>query len=71
MSLVMMSYTILNSNVGPPHCLSPWVLFCKYHGGGVIVAISIHSLQGNSIGDDGAKAIAEVMKKMTNLQQLL
>ena len=32
--------------------------------------LSIHSLRYNSIGDEGAMAISEAMKKMTNLQVL-
>ena len=32
--------------------------------------ISIHSLDNNSIGNDGAKAISEAMKTMTTLKEL-
>ena len=32
--------------------------------------LSIHSLGGNSIGDEGAMAVAEAVKKMPNLQEL-
>ena len=32
--------------------------------------LSIHSLSYNSIGDEGAKAVAEAVKKMPNLQWL-
>ena len=32
--------------------------------------LSIHSLSDNSISDEGAKAVAEAVKKMPNLQQL-
>ena len=32
--------------------------------------LSIHSLGGNAIGDNGAMTLSEAMKKMTNLQQL-
>ena len=34
------------------------------------ISLSIHSLSDNSIGDEGAMAISEAMKKMTNLQGL-
>ena len=36
----------------------------------VFLCISIHSLMGNSIGDEGAVAISEAMKTMTKLQGL-
>ena len=32
--------------------------------------LSIHSLNRNSIGDKGAMAVSEAVKKMPNLQQL-
>ena len=32
--------------------------------------LSIHSLDNNSIGDEGAIALSETVKKMPNLQQL-
>ena len=35
-----------------------------------LLCISIHSLSDNSIGDEGAVAISEAMKTMTNLQEL-
>ena len=36
----------------------------------VFISVSIHSLWNNSIGDEGAVAISEAMKTMTNLQEL-
>ena len=32
--------------------------------------LSIHSLSGNSIGDEGAMALSKALKKMPNLQKL-
>ena len=36
----------------------------------VFISVSIHSLGGNSIGVEGAVAISEAIKTMTNLQVL-
>ena len=36
----------------------------------IFLHIFIHSLDGNSIKDEGAVAISEAMKTMTNLQML-
>ena len=40
---------------------------CHCHGG---PSSSIHSLTNNSIGTEGAKALAAAMKTATNLQKL-
>ena len=45
------------------------LLVCQCHGG-VFLSPSIHSLYDNVIGDEGAKALSEAMKTMTNLQEL-
>ena len=36
-----------------------------------IIAYFPHSLRGNSVGDEGAVAIAKAVKKMNNLQKLV
>ena len=44
---------------------------CHCNGGPfVFLSTSIHSLNNNSIGDEGAVAISKAMKTMTNLQTL-
>ena len=37
----------------------------------ICLCISIHSLDNNSIGDEGAVAISEAMKTMTDIRGLL
>ena len=37
---------------------------------GVFLSPFTHSLERNSIGDEGAKALSDTMKTMTNLQML-
>ena len=37
---------------------------------GVFLSPSTHSLLGNSIGDEGAKALSDAIKTMANLQWL-
>ena len=37
---------------------------------GVFLSPSIHSLQFNSIGDEGAKALTGAIKTMNNLKEL-
>ena len=38
---------------------------------GVFLSPSTHSLGDNSIGDEGAKALADAIKTMVNLQELV
>ena len=37
---------------------------------GVFLSPSTHSLEGNSIGAEGVKALADAIKTMANLQEL-
>ena len=37
---------------------------------GVFLSPSTHSLRGNSIGDEGAKALSDAIKTMANLKKL-
>ena len=37
---------------------------------GVFLSSSTHRLSGNSIGDEGAKALSDAIKTMANLKEL-